>query len=611
LINEQHTRLRSLERRIERVQAQLDRMRRRSDRLVRVRLGGFVTGVLVSLAAFLLIDATAFWVTVFLAIIAFAIIVAAHRRINAAIQRHEVWLWHQRAQVARLRLDWAHIPPAFAAQPIAQHPFAADLNLCGDRSLHHLLNTAVTVEGSQRLADWLINPRPDARAIHNRQALVRELRPLAHFRDRLILNGALASGDPAAPWQTTTLLEALAPAENPAKVRRLLIVMAALSALTLAFFALNTNGALPPLWALTWPIYVLLFVLNQGKIKALFDAVFDVENALQRMRQVFRYLERQQYAGIPNLKELCASFLTTQRPSDYLRRVTGVLTGASIQGNLFLWLPINLIVPWDFYFAYRLRQCQAELSERMPIWLNAWHELEALSSLANYGDLNPSTVLPMVSADRAPLHAIQLGHPLIPAETRVSNDFDVADAGHVALITGSNMSGKSSFLRALGTNLCLAYAGGPVCATELQAQPFRLYTCIAVSDSVVDGISYFYAEVKRLKQLLDALQAGDDLPLFFLIDEIFRGTNNRERLIGSRAYLRALVGRHGVGVISTHDLELTRLPGEMPQLANYHFKEHITDRQMVFDYLLRPGPSPSTNALRIMELEGLPVDAQS
>jgi DNA mismatch repair ATPase MutS len=169
------------------------------------------------------------------------------------------------------------------------------------------------------------------------------------------------------------------------------------------------------------------------------------------------------------------------------------------------------------------------------------------------------------------------------------------------------MSGKSSFLRTLGANLILTYAGAPVVAQSLDVSIFRLFTCIRVTDSLADGISYFYAEVRRLKALLEALESSSTLPMFFLIDEIFRGTNNRERLIGSRSYIRALVGKHGVGVISTHDLELVRLADEMPQVTNYHFEDRVADGQMAFDYVLRSGPSPTTNALKIMRQVGLPV----
>jgi DNA mismatch repair ATPase MutS len=180
--------------------------------------------------------------------------------------------------------------------------------------------------------------------------------------------------------------------------------------------------------------------------------------------------------------------------------------------------------------------------------------------------------------------------------------------GEVALITGSNMSGKSTFLRTVGVNLALAYAGAPVNAAKLDLHLMRLFTCIQVADSLADGFSYFYAEVHRLKRLLDQMKINDSVPLFYLIDEIFRGTNNRERRIGSRAYVQALANSAGVGIISTHDLELAKLAIESNSILNYNFRDDVIEGKMVFDYCLRPGPSPTTNALKIMELEGLPVD---
>jgi DNA mismatch repair ATPase MutS len=209
---------------------------------------------------------------------------------------------------------------------------------------------------------------------------------------------------------------------------------------------------------------------------------------------------------------------------------------------------------------------------------------------------------------RAMFEGVALGHPLIPVEKKVTNSFTLNERGEIVIITGSNMAGKSTFLRTLGINLCLAYAGGPVNAERLQLSLFRLFTCIRVTDSVTEGYSYFYAEVRRLRALLSAVALPDQPPLFFLVDEIFKGTNNRERLIGSRSFVKALVGRNCVGLISTHDLDLVKLADDVAQVRNNHFREDVMDGQMVFDYVLREGPCPTTNALKIMEMEGLPID---
>jgi DNA mismatch repair ATPase MutS len=271
-------------------------------------------------------------------------------------------------------------------------------------------------------------------------------------------------------------------------------------------------------------------------------------------------------------------------------------------------------LPWDAYYAYRLSQYKERIAERLPVWLDVWFELEAVSSLATFAYLNPEYTWPQIVAENERgagkrFEARSLGHPLIVADKKVSNDFALDELGEVVIITGSNMSGKSTFLRTLGVNLVLAFAGGPVNAGMLSTSLFRIFTCIRVSDSVTDGYSYFYAEVRRLRQLLNALEEPG-WPLFFLIDEIFKGTNNRERLVGSRAYIRALVGRACLGIISTHDLELVKLADTLPGVKNDHFREEVIDGSMHFDYLLRPGPSPTTNALKIMRMEGLPVDSE-
>ncbi|MEL6272338.1 MAG: MutS family DNA mismatch repair protein, partial [Chloroflexota bacterium] len=261
---------------------------------------------------------------------------------------------------------------------------------------------------------------------------------------------------------------------------------------------------------------------------------------------------------------------------------------------------------------FRLETLKTDLQQQLPQWLDIWHEVEALSSLATLAYLNPSATVPTVDESVSEVfHAVEIGHPLIEDENRVTNSFTFRQVGENVIITGSNMSGKSSFLRTLGVNLSLAYAGGRVFAERMDTTIFRLYTSIRVTDSLDDGISYFYAEVRRLKGLLEAIKVEDAPPVFFLIDEIFRGTNNRERLIGSRSYIRALENSNCVGLVATHDLELVQLADGDPLIRNFHFREDVLDGRMVFDYTLREGPSPTTNALRIMRMEGLPVETET
>ena len=289
-----------------------------------------------------------------------------------------------------------------------------------------------------------------------------------------------------------------------------------------------------------------------------------------------------------------------------MRHIARIFHGISVKAHPLIHLALNALCPWDLFFTFRLRQFQERVCTRLPVWLDRLAEVEAAAALATFAYLHPDYVWP-TPASSVGVRSERLGHPLIPPTTRVSNDITLEGVGTIQLITGSNMSGKSTFLRTVGINVCLAQAGAPVCAQTFIWSWSRLACCIRVNDSLDAGLSFFYAEVKRLKTILHATSDHDSPPVLFLIDEIFKGTNNRERLIGSRSYIKALSAGHGYGFVSTHDLELTDLEKEVPSLVNAHFQETVSNGALAFDYRLRPGPCPTTNALRIMELEGLPV----
>lgn len=599
------TRRAVLERQQARLQRRIAALQRVSSRLSWGRLLSFFGGILVVFFAFS-IGQTAVWLSAVLSIAIFATFVTLHRRIERGITRYRLLLEIVETHLARMRLEWTRLPPALESTPQPEHPYEIDIDITGERSLHHLLDCATTVEGSQRLRDWLLYPLTDPQSILDRQALVRELIPMTAFRDKATVSGQIARRKSTRRWSVSRLLAwAVAPGET-GRLRQTLMILAALAGVDAVLFLLNQAGVLPAIWILPFIIYLVITGLRYTESSMLFDEALKLQDALEQASAVFRQLETFGYASSPRLKALCSVYQTT-RPSTALARVRRIVTAAGLQHNVILWGLINAVVPWDVFFAYRLSRERLALSALLPRWIDTWLDLEALISLANYAYLNPETHFPHISGAAMAFEGRQLGHPLIADDHRVCNDFAMQHMGDAAIITGSNMSGKSSFLRTLGVNLCMAYAGAPVVAESLNVAVFRLFTCIRVTDSLADGISYFYAEVRRLKALLLALEDDNPLPLFFLIDEIFRGTNNRERLIGSRAYIRELVGKHGVGVISTHDLELVRLADELPQIRNYHFEDRVEDDRMVFDYVLREGPSPTTNALKIMEQVGLPV----
>jgi hypothetical protein len=609
------TRRRALQNQIRRLQRRLARLQRTGQRYAWIRLAIFVTGVLASAAAFFLVGAWLGGICLLALGLPFGVAVYVHRQIDDSIVRHQVWLRIKAAQLARMDLDWEHIPTRYGYRPRREHPFEADLELVGERSLHQLIDTAVSYAGSQRLRAWMTAPVPDLEEIARRQHLVRELVPLSLLRDKLILNTTVAPGS-ARSWDARQLTAWLEEHTPDGPLRRWLALTAALAALNLLLFGAHRLGLVSPLWRVSFIVYLGLIFAGSRYTGALFEEAMTLGDALEQLGAAFRLLERYPYRNTPHLKALCAPFRHRQhRPSQYLKRITRVIAATGVRGNPILWFVLNALLPWDFIFAERLNRYKSDLAQHAPAWMEVWFELEALSSLANLAYLNPGYAFPEVlgEADQGwpfVFQARELGHPLIRDDERVCNDFSVDALGQVTIITGSNMAGKSVFLKTVGSNLALAYAGGPVNARALRTVLFRLFTSIQVTDSLTDGISYFYAEVKRLKGLLVDLEGEHPLPLFFFIDEIFRGTNNRERLLGSQAYLRTLVEKRGVGLIATHDLELASLADENPHVRNYHFRDAVTDRRMVFDYRLRPDPCPTTNALRIMALEGLPVPRQ-
>ncbi len=613
------TRLRSLNRQLNRLEAQLTVLRRTSYRYSWLRMGVFALGA-ASVALALVLDRTPLAVALFLgALFLFGTLVYVHRRIEVSIERHKVWSRHQKGQIARATLDWEGIPTTFHHRARLDHPFEADLDLVGERSLMRLLDVAVSYEGSQRLREWLSAPIPDPAQIHLRQQRVRELAPRSLFRAKLMLHSVMAAGGQR-NWRAGDLADWLGRHESQPSLGRWLLLLGALAGLNAALFAAHWMGWLPPVWQLTFVLYIGLTLVQARVADALAAEAVDLDGILRQLRDVFRHLETYSYQGAPHLLTLCRPFRDPEhRPSRHVGRLALVVAAMGVRSNPLIRIALNALVPWDLFFAHRLNRQKASLARFAPAWMDAWFELEALCSLANLAYLSPAYVFPKISTgketapygaapDDAPIYAAWgLGHPLLPDAEKVSNDVSFPELGQVTLVTGSNMAGKSVFLKTVAVSLVLAYAGGPVSARRLHTKPLRIFTCMGIRDSVTDGISYFYAEVKRLKALLDALQADDPMPLFFCIDEIFRGTNNRERLAGSRAYIRALAGQCGVGLIATHDLDLARLADDLPQVRNVHFRDHIVEDRMAFDYILRPGPCPTTNALKIMRVEGLPV----
>ena len=604
-------RQKALKNQVGRLGNRITKLHTQSRRLSWYRLLIFLIGGALVFISFFWISKNLAWFFAGAAFISFSIIACYHRRLAKGIRRHQIWMEIKKSQIARMDLDWEKVPGPRLQLPLSDLSFEKDLDITGRRSIHQLIDISISREGSHRLATWLLQKVPDLTSILKRQKVVRELVSLTRFRNRLLLNFRLVSG---AQLEGNKLLDWLR-TEPPSKsIKNLAAISFVFTALNITLFLWHRLGNIPPYWMLSLFIYIVYYLSNLKILKHFFEVISQLDDELSKFRHILKFLETYPYGGNRNLRALCAPFLEHETlPSRQLGKIKIVSTAIGLRMNPIMAVFLNVAFPWDFFFSARIHRYRDEIAQQLPQWLNAWEKLEASISLANFAYLNPEYIFPEFISDGGTseqpiLTAKGLGHPLIPAGQKVCNDFSLNKPGQAFIVTGSNMSGKSSFLKTIGANLCLAYAGGPVNAGSFRSALFRIFTCIKINDSIVDGFSFFYTEVKRLKALLDAIRGDHPLPLLFLIDEIFKGTNNRERLIGSRSYIRNLIGQNGAGLIATHDLELVRLGDHFPDITNRHFREEVVGGKMVFDYKLRAGPCPTTNALKIMRMEGLPVD---
>ncbi len=608
LDNETATRRKSLEFHAARLMDRVARLEARSQRFSWYRLGALLAGGVLTWAGVALGGGRWVWWAFLLSVSIFVGVVFLHRRLDRWTRLLKIWQDIRVSQLARLTLNWDQMPVARRSPRRRMTPLEIDLDLTGERSLHRLMDITISHEGSSLLAEWLTRSiADDPGRLSERQALVRELASLPRFRDRLLLAFRLVStellrGDRLVQW-----LELRYPI---ARLRWVVPVAGLLVLFNLTLFFLNSIGQLPAFWVVSLAVYAGFYYFNFRILNSFLKAVVQLDSELDKFRAVLTFLETYPLDGSDHLLRFCAPFRDQDRlPSRQLRKIKLATAAVGLRSNPVLGFLINLVLPWDFFFAHLTARYQDQAAETIPRWLEAWHRLEALLCLADFAHLHPNYTFPEIEPRGEPvLEATALGHPLLPLETKVVNDIAVGELGEILIITGSNMAGKSTFIKTIGINLCLAYAGAPVDARQFRTIPFFIHTCIRISDSLTDGYSYFYEEVRCLRRLLERVRADTPPPVMFLVDEIFRGTNNRERLIGSRSYLRALIGQGCVGFLATHDLELASLADQSERVRNFHFRDQVADGQLVFDFRLRSGPSPTTNALRIMEMEGLPVE---
>lgn len=542
-----------------------------------------------------------------LLVAAFVVLVFVHARVYAEHGRAVARLRFHERGLDRLEGRWKTFASTGERFANPEHAYTSDLDVFGRASVFQLLDATETRFGEARLASWLAAPSLEpgwAGRLHERQAAVRDLATRTSFRERLWTFGALLGSNKPDPapflaWAEEKSAERLGPV-----MRVLARVLPVLAILAMAF---ARSVHLP---RATWVGIVFVEILFSMSVRhrtsGIFGAAASREQSLISYWEMFEVFQGERFEA-PLLVRLREGLRSTGTDVTIeMNRLARAVSFVEARNNEVFRIFIAPVLMWDVNCALLLEDWRARAGACVRGWFTALGEVEAVASLAGFAfDRAEHTWPDLVEAPE--FRAIGLGHPLIAQANRVCNDVSLAAGEQAIVVTGSNMSGKSTLLRAMGINAVLALAGAPVCAGKLSLGPLTVATSMRVSDSLDSGVSRFYAELKKLKKVLDLARARPGT--FFLLDEILHGTNSRERLIGGRAIIRELLKHGALGAVSTHDLAIGDLAlEEGAHVTNVHFEEQVSDAdEMTFDYRLRDGVVKSSNALRLMKIVGIDV----
>jgi hypothetical protein len=547
----------------------------------------------------------------------FGLLVVIHDRLLRRLDRVRRAVRYFEKALARLDGAWEGTGETGDRYLDPHHPYAQDLDLFGKGSLFELLSTARTHIGEDTLAHWLLAPA-DPPTVRARQQAVDELRPRLDLRESLAV-----LGDDARTGVNPTALAAWGEAPvllQSARLRVALWLLTALGivgAVALFTWIFGVAGFFHfPEFVNTLARDLALFVAIGNSLflyrtrharEAVVSAVEEAAHELGLLSAVLVHLEGQRFHS-PLLATLRQSLDTEDAPpSRRIARLDHLMEQLDSRDHV----AVRLLQPfllWTMHVALGVEDWRRVSGPAVRRWLTATGEIEALCSLASHAFEHPGDPFPeFVPAGQMPsLDADSIAHPLIPAARAVRNSLHFGAEPQVYVVSGSNMSGKSTLLRTIGVNVVLAQAGAPVRARGLRLSPLALGASIRLIDSLHDGVSRFYAEILRIRQILDA--TAGPLPVLFLIDEFLGGTNSHDRSIGAEALVRSLVERRAIGLITTHDLALASITTALAgRAANIHFEDQIEDGKMRFDYLIRPGVVKNSNAIQLMRSVGLEI----
>jgi DNA mismatch repair ATPase MutS len=482
------------------------------------------------------------------------------------------------------------------------HEFSADVDLYGSNSLFQYLNRTVTSYGRDILAGWLSSPYSLAGRLTDRQEAIKELALKEEWRHSFMASGMDKPFEKSQIVSLTDWMNEKAEI-NPGVLKRIFVYFLPLT--SVASLILVASGLLH------YSVFISIFILNLlvvaaglKKTNRIHRVLSGKHNYLSSIHQLIKIFEVEGFDSVilNNISQKISG--STPSAAAAIRKLEKLIEGFDSRLNIIIGFILNGLLLWDYQCISRLESWKSEYRDIFPGWLEMLGEVDAYISLGNYARNNPGFAYPVLSQNGTLFSALSLGHPLIIEKKRVCNDFDIGRRGNVCIISGANMSGKSTFLRTVAVNYIIGSAGGPVCASAMTFTPMKLFTSMRTTDSLSGNESYFYAELKRLKLLKVQIERRE--PVLFILDEILKGTNSADKSLGSRLFIKRIIDLGGTGLIATHDTSLGEMESEYPgKVLNKCFEIEIEGESIRFDYKLQNGITRKMNASILMKQMGI------
>ena len=543
------------------------------------------------------------WVNVLLVIctgVLFLIVLKKDLSNRDSISHHEHLLEINKQEVLYLNHQFAHQKDGSAFLE-DDSSYAGDLDIFGRSSVYQYINRTCSQQGNQLLAHWLLNAA-DAQEILARQNAVKELSQQTIWRQELHAHSSTSVISVAGQQTIETWLKesnTFSQSKSWQFIRYIIPALSVTSLLCYIFDLVNT-----PQFLLLLLFFSIIASAISRKVNPFYRALSKITAETNTLFNIIACIENSSFQD-PLLNSLKKHFQSeTKKASEQVAQLNRILNRFDYRLNPIVFIPLNILLLWDLQQILQLEKWKHKNDQELSHWFDAMARFEALSSLGTLAFNHPDWCFPVLNTEQPEFTAVQLGHPLIKPEKSVSNDFSTIGAGKINIVTGSNMAGKSTFLRSVGVNMILAMMGAPVCASKMTVSPLKVMTSMRIKDNLEENTSTFYAELKKLKTIIDAVNSRQ--PVFILLDEILRGTNSLDRHTGSMALIRQLLHHDATGIVATHDLELAGMIKEFPEgIQNYYFDAALDGEELYFDYTLKHGVCQNLNASILMKKIGI------